>query len=202
MPRDWSRTSDSTWEGLQPLKADSYRCGYCSLDVSSDRGLQTASNSAFIRVCPHCNAPTFFSHVNEQWPGPKVGRTVEKLPDDVAALHEEARGAITVNAHTGAVMLCRKVLMHVAVQQGAAPGLTFQHYVKWLIDEHYVPRGSENWLDYIRSRGNEANHEITVIARDDSLGVLRFTEALLQSVYELPSAVPTNTASGSKMAED
>jgi len=116
--------------------------------------------------------------------------TVGNLPDDVRAIYEESRSSVTVNAFTGAVMLCRKILMHVAVGKGAKEDLSFQQYVKWLIDEHYVPRGSDAWLDYIRKRGNDANHEITLMAKDDAVGVLRFTEALLRNLYELPASVP------------
>ena len=81
--------------------------------------------------------------------------------------------------------------MHVAVEKGADEDKTFQFYVQWLIDEHWVPKGAAGWLGYIRSRGNEANHEIVIMDKEDSTGVLRFTEALLRSVYELPAAVPS-----------
>ena len=88
-------------------------------------------------------------------------------------------------------MLCRKLLMHTAVEKGANEGQSFQQYVKWLVDERYAPRGAEDWLDYIRGRGNEANHEIVVMGKKDAEGVLRFTEALLRGVYELPKLVPS-----------
>jgi len=87
-------------------------------------------------------------------------------------------------------MLCRKILMHTAVDKGAATSLSFQQYVEWLVSERYAPRGAETWLDYIRTRGNEANHEIVVMGKEDAKGVLLFTEALLRSVYELPGLVP------------
>lgn len=191
MPKDWRRTSGQPWRGIQEVEAASFRCGYCGDQVGSDRGLTTDAKDAFIRICPLCNCPTFFSAPQEQWPGPRVGGNVSQIADDVKGLYEEARQSVTVNAYTGAVMLCRTILMHVAVEKGAKPGETFQSYVKWLIDEHYVPRGSDGWLDYIRARGNDANHKIVPMNRDDALGVLGFTEAMLRNVYELPAAVPT-----------
>ena len=87
-------------------------------------------------------------------------------------------------------MLCRKILMHTAVEKGASTNMSFQDYVTWLITERYAPRGAEEWLDYIRRRGNEANHEIVVMSRETASGVLLFTEALLRAVYELPRSVP------------
>ena len=112
------------------------------------------------------------------------------LPEEVEAIYEEARDSVSVRAFTGAVMLCRKILMHIAVENGASEGKSFKTYVNWLLDEHYAPRGAEPWIDYIRERGNFANHEIALMERKDAVGVLTFTEALLRNVYELPNAVP------------
>lgn len=194
MPKDWKRTAEQPWTSIGEVGAESYRCGYCGDDVGSDRGIQNSGKNSFIRICPLCNCPTFFSAQREQWPGPRVGGNVSQIADDVKGIYEEARRSITVNAYTGAVMLCRTILMHVAVEKGAKAGESFQSYVKWLIDEHYVPRGSDGWLDYIRARGNDANHKIVPMDRDDALGVLGFTEALLRNVYELPAAVPATGA--------
>ena len=118
------------------------------------------------------------------------GDDIESLPADVAGIYEEARVSITVEAHTGVVMLCRKILMNVAVSKGAPENLPFVEYVEWLLCQRYVPRGSEGWVDYIRSRGNEANHEISQMGESDAAAVLTFTEQLLRNVFELPSWVP------------
>lgn len=191
MPRDWSLTAEHAWANpVHTLPAESYRCGYCSNDVASERGLLSERMAAFVRICPQCNGPTFFAAGGKQWPGAKIGRPVQSLDPDVAAIYEEARNSLTVNSPTGAVMLCRKILMHVAVQKGAKPNKGFQEYVEYLKDNHYIPTGSEGWVDYIRKRGNEANHEIVVMTKDDGEGVLRFTEHLLRTVYELPASVP------------
>ncbi len=80
--------------------------------------------------------------------------------------------------------------MHVAVEKGAPQNKSFLEYVEWLVDEHYVPKGGEGWVDYIRTRGNEANHEIAAVSKQDAEAVLRFTEELLRMVYELPAAIP------------
>jgi hypothetical protein len=133
---------------------------------------------------------TFFGVDGKQWPGAKLGAPVANLPDDVEAIYEEARSAIAANAHTGSVMLCRKILMHVAVEKGAKPNLNFKQYVQWLISEHHAPRSAEPWVDYIRDRANDANHEILVMTKEDATAVLLFTEALLRNVYELPFLIP------------
>ena len=146
---------------------------------------------ATIRVCPQCNAPTFFSFQRTQHPGPLLGGEVASLADDVQRIYDEARNALTVGAATGTVMLCRKILMHVAVDMGADEGRRFQEYVEWLASEGWIPRSGESWVDFIRQRGNEANHDLPHMTREGAEGILKFTEALLRNVYELPALVPS-----------
>ncbi|MEX2031668.1 MAG: DUF4145 domain-containing protein [Dehalococcoidia bacterium] len=188
---DWKLTDGFGWDGAGSAKAEPYRCGYCGYDVSSDKGWRVQHDAAIaIRVCPQCNGPTFFDSRRTQWPGPLVGSVVQAVPPDTAALYDEARRSVAANAFTGAVMLCRKILMHVAVEKSAKENQSFAYYVRWLADEHWIPPGAEVWVTYIKDRGNEANHEIVLMTRDDAVGILRFAEALLRNVYELPAAVP------------
>ncbi|MBI4299338.1 MAG: DUF4145 domain-containing protein [Chloroflexi bacterium] len=195
MAKDWTLTGNNAWEHLQDVEPESWQCGYCSYEVASKTGLRTATHEAFIRICPHCNCPTFFSCDRKQWPGPRHGGLIAKLPKEVEVAYEEARGSLSVNAFTGSVMLCRKILMNVAVSKGADEGLQFAPYVEWLMKEGYVPKGSDGWLRYIKDRGNEANHQIVPMNSDDARGVLSFTEQLLRNVYVLPNLVPPKPAS-------
>ena len=190
MPIDWSATGGDGWYSVGEPPSSSYRCGYCGFDVASARGWITQTRVAVIRICPQCNVPTFFSAQDEQIPGPLPGGNVVGIGDHVASLYNEARRSFSVGAYTGAVMLCRKVLMNVSVQKGADEDLRFVEYVEWLLDEHYAPTGSKVWVDYIKDRGNEANHEIRPMTQSDAEGVLRFTEQLLRNMFELPSLVP------------
>jgi hypothetical protein len=72
----------------------------------------------------HCDQPTFFGldDENSQMPTTAVNSRIEDLPDELDTLYAEARGCIAVGAHTAALMVCRKILMNVAVVEGAAPG--------------------------------------------------------------------------------
>ena len=45
------------------------------------------------------------------------------------------------------------------------------------------PNG-KNWLDHIRSKSNEANHEIVIMKRDEADDLISFTEMLLRLVFE------------------
>ena len=142
-------------------------------------------------MCPQCNAPTFVSAQGKQHPGALRGGEVTRLTDDVRRIYDEARSALTVGAATGTVMLCRKILMHVAVDKGAGEDLSFLNYVEWLAEKNWIPTGGQSWVDFIRSRGNEANHELPHMTEADATGILQFTETLLRVIYELPAAVPT-----------
>lgn len=104
---------------------------------------------------------------------------------------------MSVSAYNTAVMVCRKLLMHVAYERGSGEKKNFKQYVEWLVENHYVPPGGEAWADQIRGKGNEANHEIDLMDEHSAEQVLSFTEFLLKFVYELPARVggstPTST---------
>ncbi len=87
-------------------------------------------------------------------------------------------------------MACRKILSHIAVERGAEAGKPFGFYVDYLAKTGYIPPNGLAWVDYIRERGNEANHEIALMKKTDADAVLTFTENLLRNVYELPALVP------------
>jgi hypothetical protein len=79
-----------------------------------------------ISICPHCNEPTYLSADGRQVPGPAFGGTVAHISsEDVSALYDEARNCMKVNAFTAAVMCCRKLLMHIAVSEGAEENKSF-----------------------------------------------------------------------------
>ena len=86
-------------------------------------------------------------------------------------------------------MTCRKLLMHIAVAKGAKAGETFLKYIEFLREGHFIPPNCEVWVDRIREKGNEANHEITLMSETDAKQLIDFTEMLLKFVYEFPGAL-------------
>lgn len=119
------------------------------------------------------------------------GNDVNELPNELKAIYDEAHQSVSVNANTAAVLVCRKLLMHIAVQQGAEPGGTFISYVEFLADNGFVPPNGKGWVDHIRKKGNEANHEIVLMENDDAVELISFAEMLLKFIYEFPARVPT-----------
>ncbi|EKT4480253.1 DUF4145 domain-containing protein [Pseudomonas putida] len=175
------------WYQPQQLSPKSFICGYCTNKVASASGYLSRANQ-FLYLCPHCDKPTFFHGVS-QFPGTLPGRPVGHLPLDIAGLYQEARTCAGAGAFTACVLLCRKLLMNIGVQEGAAEGKSFVHYIDFLADKGYIPPNGRSWVDHIRKKGNEATHEIALMSKDDAEELVTFTEMLLKFVYEFPNSV-------------
>jgi hypothetical protein len=80
--------------------------------------------------------------------------------------------------------------MSVGVAQGAKSGESFVAYVEYLAAKGFVPPNGVSCVDHIRKKGNEANHEIVLMNRDDAEELVIFIEMLLKFIYEFPSRVP------------
>ena len=131
--------------------------------------------------------PTFFDSTSRQWPGTAYGNAVDHVPETVHSLYDEARRCYSVSAYTSVTLACRKLLMVLAAQQGAAEGLKFVEYVDYLATEGYVPPNGKLWVDRIRQIGNEATHELAVKTADEAETLLSFIEMLLKFIYEFPA---------------
>ena len=184
---------------LQEIDNKSWICGYCTHKVASDRGYRIGPHSdgsgsqiGGVYICPNCGAPTFFSPQGDVLPSPAYGNAIEHLPLDIEVAYEEARRCTSQNCHTAAVLLCRKILMNIAVNQGAKEGLRFIEYVNFLSENGYVPPNGKHWVDHIRKKGNEATHEISVMKPDDAKEIIVFTEMLLKFVYEFPAMISSS----------
>ncbi|HEV2393047.1 MAG TPA: DUF4145 domain-containing protein [Verrucomicrobiae bacterium] len=179
----------------QQILERSYVCGFCSKSVSSSLGIavrnhQGGQQVSGLYVCPHYHGPSFFTCQNAQIPAPAIGNPVANVPPELTALYEEARRCTTTACYTAAVLLCRKMLMNIAVQKGVAEGLKFIEYVDYLSAEGYTPPDGKHWVDHIRKKGNEATHEIKLMSETDARELLTFIEMLLTFIYYFPSMVP------------
>jgi hypothetical protein len=192
------------WDNLGAVPSRSYTCGHCGNPIASERGWSakgmvggTRRLVAYIYICHRCTAPTYFhdSDGTKQVPGVVFGEPVQDVPDaGTLSLYEEARRSTGAGCYTAAVLCCRKLLMHLAVSLGAKGGEPFIAYVQFLADQHYVPPGARGWVDHIRKKGNEANHEITLMTQDDAQELLAFVQMLLKVIYEFPASILKKTA--------
>jgi hypothetical protein len=182
------------WGNAGPIMSQAYRCGHCGNQVASAQGwfafsTYTQKPCAYVVICHFCGRPTFLDDDGRQFPGLAFGDSVSDLPADLQTLYEESRRATGASSYTAAVLCCRKILMHVAVSKGAKPGARFIEYVEYLVEKNFIPPDARSWVDHIRSKSNEANHEIAIMARADAEELLAFTEMLLKFVFEFPAAI-------------
>ena len=186
------------WHNTANLSAIPYKCGFCGNKVASGSGYFVHENVT-IRICPMCARPTFFELTNRgsrrQVPGAPFGEAVPHVPADVGSLYDEARGCTAASAFTATVLACRKLLMHIAVSVGAKPNQHFIDYVEFLALNGYVPPNGKGWVDHIRTKGNEANHEIRLMTVGDATDLMNFVEMLLRFIYEFPNRVPPASSS-------
>lgn len=182
------------WKNTNEVSGHSYNCGYCGTFSSpsryyycdDSRGLTTG----VIFICSKCNQPTFIDDfTSTQTPGPIIGREINHLPEPIRSMYDEARRCVTVGANTSAVLACRKILMNVAVQEGAEVDKNFHYYVNFLETNNFLPPKGRQWVDQIRIKGNEATHEITSMTLQDATELINFIEMLLRFVYEFPAMV-------------
>lgn len=191
------------WHSVEGVSARRYQCGHCGAGVAADKGWffvhgSKGNDFARIYICPLCSKPSYFEE-KEQMPGVRFGETVEYLPGDVDKLYEQARSCSAAGAYTPAVLACRKLLMHIAVERGATPGRNFVEYVEHLAASGYVPPDGKGWVDYIRKKGNEANHEIALMTRDDAERLLTFAGMLMKFIYEFPKKIPAPPAAAATL---
>ena len=174
-----------------------YICGYCGADTAPAKGYVTTpegSEQGHVLLCTNCNRPTFAHRIDQQLssitPAAKMGNHVHGLSPDV----DEARQCTSAGAYTAAVLTCRKILMHVAVEKGAPAKQQFITYVEYLASQNYIPQEGKGWVDHIRTKSNEANHEIQVMSKEDAEDLITFTEMLLRLVYEFKNRLSRRVA--------
>ncbi len=157
---------DRPWNNATAVPALHWKCGYCNRETGSSIGFTAVPVSGpyfYVRLCNYCNGPTFFAPDGDHYPGALPGSAVTNVPADLASLFGEARAATAAGAYTSPVVTCRKVLMHIAVAKGAKTNQSFFDYINYLGDKGYIPPDGRVWVDYIRQRSNEANHEIVLM---------------------------------------
>lgn len=179
------------------LVSKNYICGHCGSDITSNRGYFTTdeihnspNNEGYIYICHKCNKPTYFSTYEQlQVPGCLCGKEFNDsvFPDEnTKILYNEIRNCMSAHAYTSAVLSARKLLMHIGVNCGAEEGKTFEYYVNYLDEKGYVSINCKKWIDIIRKKGNEANHEIQIFSEQDAKQIIKFIEIMISVIYEMP----------------
>lgn len=188
------------WNNVVKLESKQYVCGYCGNNLVSEEGFTGATKHherVTIYICHYCGRPTFFGDPENQVPGALYADEVDGLPKEVEDLYAEARKCTSCNAYTASVLCSRKLLMNIAVSKGAQEGMKFAEYVGYLDKKHFIPPDGKEWVDHIRTKGNEATHEIKIMTREDAEQLITFAEMLLKLIYEFPKMIKGRPAGAS-----
>jgi len=177
------------WLNTDKIGSRDFRCGHCGNNLASQNGYFNRSNNMRIYLCHFCAKPTYFLG-SSQIPGAIFGDDITGITDNnVLELYNEARKCVSCNAFTASVLCCRKLLMHIAVSKGAKEGLSFIEYIQFLSDKGYVPPDGKDWVDHIRTKGNDATHEIILMQKEDAEDLIIFIGMLLKVIYEFPEKI-------------
>jgi hypothetical protein len=164
-----------------------YICAHCGTVVAGAVLCEKLLEKRPVRwlMCPNCADGSVLASDGNVYPGRPFGPVLEGLPDNVSTAYGEARRCMSVNAFTACELLCRKLLMYVAVEKGAAEGDTFANYLAHLGSQGYVTPPMKGWVGLIREHGNKAAHELEAPDPARAESTLMFTAELLRLVYEM-----------------
>jgi ribosomal protein S27AE len=177
------------YDGNLPDSWYNYRCGHCGHDVT---GLVVARHNdpgrietAIWLLCPNCGDASVVTKKEELYPAALPGPELMGLPADIGNAYLEARKCLGLLAFTACTMMCRKILLHVAVEKGAEAGKPFEFCVDYLQDQGYISHNMKPWVDRIRRLGNEGAHDLEAPSSEAAESALIFTGELLRTVYEM-----------------
>jgi len=133
-----------------------YTCGHCNTKVAGIvvSVYEVDFGSVKWVLCTDCG---YGSVVNDGrlYPGTLFGPIIEGLSKNVEEAYKEAKNYMSVNAYTACELLCRNILMHIAVEKGAQEGESFSEYLSFLEKKGYVTPPMEKWVDLIRQHGSK-----------------------------------------------
>ncbi len=109
-------------------------------------------------------------------------------PLDLSRLFDEAAGCYSASAFTASAMTSRKVLMACACHEGDKDGETFGHYVDFITKNVLNFERAKASIDAIRKIGNDGNHKIEFVNKEDAKRALNIVQYLLNTIYSLPKA--------------
>ncbi len=167
-------------------------CAYCDASVNATvlhgrfSGAANQPKHTSWTICPVCTNGILVLEDGAIYPPPMAGREVKGLPPEIAEAWAEARRAFGAGAYTATELVCRKILMHVAVDViGMKAGEAFLKYVEELEKAGHIAAGLKPAVDKIRQRGNFATHEIPSSSREDAERTMRITYHFLVGTYEI-----------------
>ena len=114
------------------------------------------------------------------------GPEIQGVPQDTKQTYDEARTCFSVKAYTACELLCRKILMHVAVDKGAQAGDNYEKYINYLETLGYITPPYEKMGRPYKDKWKLKLHiGCTNPDKKYAEGTLMFTAELLRLIYEM-----------------
>jgi hypothetical protein len=182
--------------GVNP-KHRAYACGACGQStngrvVASTKRESDGANLWWCVCSCEKEEPTLIIErggaVVSQVPEAPEFQPGEKWPPELEQLFDEASKAYAAGAFTATAMVCRKILMACACHEGDADGKAFAQYVDYITGTVLTFPKAKDAIDKIRNIGNDANHKVRFVSRDDAKRALSIVTYMLTTIYSLPSA--------------
>jgi hypothetical protein len=136
-----------------------------------------------VQVCVSCRGVSVVRPPDLRIPATRPGGDVDGLGAEVAAAWQEARSALGAGAPTAAEHMCRKILIHIAVDHDAKEGIPFQAAIDHLLEKGVITAQWKPWIQKIKEHGHEAAHDLTPVTMERAETTLGFTQQLLELVY-------------------
>jgi len=164
-----------------------YKCAGCERDVSGAVVAQIDTEKGSVRwlQCPICSEGAVQRLDGNIYPGVAFGVRLEGLPEEVEMAYREARNCMSVDAYGACELVCRKILMCVAVEKGAKEGESFSSYLTYLGEKGFITDAMIGWVEIIKEHGNKATHKIEKVEKGRAESTIMFTAELLRIVYEM-----------------
>lgn len=191
----YAKTYDD-FKNCSNVPCNDITCAWCNTIVSPNRGYNVVNSSqpelfSIIYICPHCKQLIIFRDYDRRtFPSPSYGKDVKKLPEDIEEIYNECRSCYSSGAYTGVILLGRKLLMHIAVDEGAEADKNFVYYVDYLVKNNYIPPKIKHLLVFVKNEGNEANHQLIIKNQEEAKKLIDFIEMILVILYEYADDTP------------
>lgn len=164
-----------------------YTCVGCGRDVSGAIVAERHYGYEDVKwlQCPICGEGAVQRKDGCVYPGKVFGPVIEGLPRSVSDGYEEARNCMSVNAFTACELICRTILMYVAVEKGAKENETFVSYIDYLENKGFITPPMKEWVGLIKEHGGKAAHLLEGTDEKRAESTVMFTAELLRLVYEM-----------------
>lgn len=118
---------------------------------------------------------------------PSDNRSLSKaVPEGLRRVHEEAKKCYDARAYTATVVMVRRTLEGVCVEQLGDPKKVLFEGLRELQARNLIDGRLVEWAQALRVLGNEGAHYTgTDVSREDASDALSFSEALLDYMYVL-----------------